>query len=264
MEGRTPRLRATSHGVKLLARWVQDGSFTTTSFREPISQRVDGDTVDLGCHDELMNNGFAFAVKNATCTEANHSYSCLTTEGTCKASYCNVELAQGSVTEYRSVSNDSEQALISAVAQQQHDRLGGDSLQDYAVFNRVTRVVGAGYVSDVRAKANSLTGTVPGRDVCVVLNDVLATLKMRTIAAKPAWFEGECGNPHTIPPHVPHTHHVPCPQYCFQSVHAIKYSICSYLCTALLRDITHASVWLKLSQIENSHLHIPSSMYLTR
>ena len=41
---------------------------------------------------------------------------------------------------------------MSAVAQQ-HDRLGGDSLQDYLVFNRVTRVACAGHVSDDRAKA---------------------------------------------------------------------------------------------------------------
>ena len=63
-------------------------------------------TVDSACNDELMNNGFAFAVKNATWTEANHSYRCLATEGTCKASYCDVELAQASVTGYRGVSND--------------------------------------------------------------------------------------------------------------------------------------------------------------
>ena len=152
---------------------------------------------------------------------------------------------------------------MSGVAQQQHDRMGGDSLQDCVVFSRVTRVAGAGYVSDDKAKANSLTGTDPRGDVYIVLNDVLASLKMRTVAAKPAWFEGECGNPHTIPPHVPLTHHVPCSQHCSQSIHAIKYSICSYLCTALFRDITHASAGLKLSQIENSHLHIPSSIYLT-
>ena len=79
------------------------------------------------------------------------------------------------------------------------------------------------------------TGTIPGRDAYVVLYDVLASLKMRSAAAKPAWFEGECGNPHTIPPRVPLTHHFPFSQ----SAHAIKCSICSYLCTALRRDIHH-------------------------
>ena len=46
------------------------------------------------------------------CTEANHSYSCLVTEGTCEASCCNVKLAHGSVTGYSGVPTDSEQALI--------------------------------------------------------------------------------------------------------------------------------------------------------
>ena len=51
-----------SWSVKLLARWVQDGSFTTTSLREPISQRVDGDTVDHpGWDGEPMDNAFVFA-----------------------------------------------------------------------------------------------------------------------------------------------------------------------------------------------------------
>ena len=121
-------------------------------------------TVDSACNGELTNNGFVFAVKNAMCTEANHSYSCLATEGTCKASYCNVELAHGSVTGYRGVSNDSEQALMSAVGQQ-HDRLGGDSLQDCVGFSRLTRVACAGYVSDGRAKANSLTALADGGSV---------------------------------------------------------------------------------------------------
>ena len=56
-----------------------------------------------------VNNGFAFAVKNAMCTETSYSYTCLATKGTCKASNCNVELAQGSVTRYKDVPTDSEQ-----------------------------------------------------------------------------------------------------------------------------------------------------------
>ena len=43
-------------------------------------------TVDSACNGELTNNGFAFVAKNATCTEANYSYTCLATKGTCKAS----------------------------------------------------------------------------------------------------------------------------------------------------------------------------------
>ena len=110
-----------------------------------------------------MDNGFVFTVKNAMCTEASHSYSCLATKGTCKASICNVEFAQGSVTGHKGVS-DSEQALMSAVAHQ-HDRLGGNSLLDCVVFSRVTRAACARYVSGDRAKANFLTALADGGSV---------------------------------------------------------------------------------------------------
>merc|ERR1712243_340084 len=46
------------------------------------------------------------------------SYSYTARKGTCKASSCTVGLSQGSVTGYKDVSTDSEQALMSAVAQQ--------------------------------------------------------------------------------------------------------------------------------------------------
>ena len=49
------------------------------------------------------------------------------------------------------------------------------------------------------------TGTIPGGDAFVVLNDVLASLKMRTAAAKPAWFEGRVGI-HTPYLHMCHSH----------------------------------------------------------
>ena len=39
-EGRTPRTRAVSHGMKPMARRVQGRSFITTSCREPISQQA--------------------------------------------------------------------------------------------------------------------------------------------------------------------------------------------------------------------------------
>merc|ERR1712136_253066 len=84
----------------------------------PLSEQqlVDCDTVDSGCNGGLMDNGFAFAEKNAMCTEDSYSYTAR--KGTCKASSCTVGLAQGSVTGYKDVSTDSEQALMSAVAQQ--------------------------------------------------------------------------------------------------------------------------------------------------
>merc|ERR1712227_13151 len=70
----------------------------------PLSEQqlVDCDTVDSGCNGGLMDNGFAFAEKNAMCTEDSYSYTAR--KGTCKASSCTVGLAQGSVTGYKDVS----------------------------------------------------------------------------------------------------------------------------------------------------------------
>ena len=69
-------------------------------------------TVDSACNGDLMKNGFVLAAKNTICTEASHSYACLATEGTCME----VQIAW----KYRDVPTDSEQTLMSAVAQQ-HD-----------------------------------------------------------------------------------------------------------------------------------------------
>ena len=176
---RRERLARVGHFQQRRVWSIATGNLLTLSKR----QLADCITVDSACNDELMNNGFAFAVKNAqrpvTVTVVSQPRALARPRIATLSSLR--EVSRG----YRGVSNDSEQALMSAVAQQQHDRLGGDSLQDCAVFSRVTRVACADYVSDDRAKANSLTGTVPGGDVYVVLNDVLASLKMRTVAAKP-------------------------------------------------------------------------------
>ena len=47
------------------------------------------DMVDSGCNGELIDNAFAFAEENVTCTEA--SYSCAATKGTRKVSNCTVD-----------------------------------------------------------------------------------------------------------------------------------------------------------------------------
>merc|ERR1712211_156940 len=75
-----------------------------------------GDTTSLGCNGGLMDYAFAFAEQNAICTEKSYRYTA--SDGTCDTSSCTVGLSQGSVTGYKDVSTDSEQALMSAVAQQ--------------------------------------------------------------------------------------------------------------------------------------------------
>ena len=102
MEDRAQRVLAAILGTKLLARRVQGRSFTPTSIATGSlltlskQQPVDGITVDSACISELMNNGFAFAAKNVICTEANYSYICFATKGTCKASLSSLmEVSRG-------------------------------------------------------------------------------------------------------------------------------------------------------------------------
>jgi len=79
-------------------------------------QFVDCDTTDSGCNGGLMDYAFAFAQKNSICTEGSYPYTA--TDGTCNLSGCQVGIPQGGVVGYTDVSTDSEQALMSAVAQQ--------------------------------------------------------------------------------------------------------------------------------------------------
>ena len=72
----------------------------------PISseqQLVDSGTVDPGCNGELTAEG---------------SYPYTATDGTCNLSGCQVGIPQGGVVGYTDVFTDSEQAMMSAVAQQ--------------------------------------------------------------------------------------------------------------------------------------------------
>jgi len=92
--------------------------FIATGDLSPLSEQqlVDCDTVDSACNGGLMDNGFAFAEKNAMCTEESYSYT--GTKGTCSASSCTVGLAQGSVTGFKDVTVNSVEALMTALAQQ--------------------------------------------------------------------------------------------------------------------------------------------------
>ena len=53
--------------------------------------------------------------ENTMCTEASYPYTA--TDGTCNLSGCQVSIPQGGVVDYTDVSTDSEQAMMSAVAQ---------------------------------------------------------------------------------------------------------------------------------------------------
>jgi len=85
-----------------------------TSFSE--QQFVDCDKVDQGCNGGLMDNAFKFAEQNAICTEDSYPYKAV--GGTCKASSCTTGLPKGSVTGFKDVTTDNEQAMMSALAQQ--------------------------------------------------------------------------------------------------------------------------------------------------
>merc|ERR1712007_67235 len=76
-------------------------------------QFVDCDKRDSGCSGGLMDTAFAFAKKNAICTEDSYAYSAKA--GTCKASDCTVGIPKGAVKGFKDVSADSKQALMSAL-----------------------------------------------------------------------------------------------------------------------------------------------------
>merc|ERR1719235_112073 len=74
-------------------------------------QFVDCDKVDQGCNGGLMDNAFKFAEAHAVCTEASYRYT--GRGGQCKSSSCSVGIPKGSVTGFKDVSADSEQAMMS-------------------------------------------------------------------------------------------------------------------------------------------------------
>jgi len=79
-------------------------------------QLVDCDHVDQGCGGGLMDYAFAFAQKNAMCTEESYSYT--GRAGSCEASSCKVAIPVHGVTGFKDVTPNSMQAMMEAVSQQ--------------------------------------------------------------------------------------------------------------------------------------------------
>jgi len=69
---------------------------------------------NMGCGGGLMDNGFKYLEENAACTEESYPY--LAKNGQCTASSCTVGVPKGSVTGFKDVETDDEQALMEAVS----------------------------------------------------------------------------------------------------------------------------------------------------
>merc|ERR1719169_300779 len=69
-----------------------------------------------GCQGGLMDDAFKYMEENAMCTEESYSYTAKNVQ--CHASGCTVGVPKGSVTGFKDVAHDDENALMEAVAQQ--------------------------------------------------------------------------------------------------------------------------------------------------
>jgi C1A family cysteine protease len=79
-------------------------------------QLVDCSTKNNGCSGGLMDYAFEYMEETDMCTEDSYPYE--GTKGSCAASSCTKAVAAGTVTGYKDVTSDSEEALMEAVMQQ--------------------------------------------------------------------------------------------------------------------------------------------------
>jgi len=98
---------------------MEGANMLATSKLEPMSEQqlVDCSSSfgNNGCSGGLMDLGFKFAEANDVCSEASYPYKGVV--GTCATS-CSAAIPKGGVSGYKDVKHDSEQDMMSAVAQQ--------------------------------------------------------------------------------------------------------------------------------------------------